>query len=709
MEHSPSGVARVQRPASESALLRTALFMYLMALVVLVQAQCNFPPFQERWVACYHSTMAVTGNGLYVWGDAMGANGTTDLFSPVQVIPANGYNYTGTPRLFTQGDGFEGDDPQSFLLTTTGLYVWGYENNVINTSATTSTTFQATTLPAGVAPTDVSYMTACYGILALLTNNGNVYVRASGSAALLGDGSGTNNGAWHQATISNVTHLKAVRYGIFAVTSSNTWYTWGPMTCLGNGAGEVSRNTPTVMTAPFAGTPAMIALTNDPNGVSYYALNPADGKIYVLGENANGRLGTGNTTDRTTWGLVRNPTNTADLTNVTFINAVDNSPQHNSACAITSDSTVYFWGQNDGNMLSSAAATPSQLLPIVPAGFTQGVDKAVYAHMSGHYSLVHKRGLQRPCFVGHRQEGNVGDGSAADNYITSLNCVIIPDIDFCISLASPVARDDGYTTAQDVAVSGQTLAINDNDADNTNAQLTWSLVSGGTATSNGELTVNANGTFSWTPEAGYWGTVNFTYQACDPAMLCDPALVTINVYSTLPVELVNFAGRNAGTVNQLSWSTASEQNNDRFEVERSPDASEFERIGILPGGGNSQQERRYAWDDVYPLHGANYYRLKQVDSDGTSSYSPMVAVMVAQREAYCEVQLIDPAGLYVLHCGQKEGAFAELMNAYGQTVRGVTALSNGRYQVDLRGLPAAAYVVRFQEGDQVRTYKLMKP
>jgi hypothetical protein len=682
--------------------------MYLMALAILLQAQCNFPPFQERWVACYHSTMAITGNGLYVWGDAVGANGTTDVFSPLQVIPANGYNYTGTLRLFTQGDGFEGDDPQSFVLTTTGLYVWGYENNVINTSATTSSAFQATTLPTGVAPTDVSFMTACHGILALLTNNGNVYVRGSGSAALLGDGSGTNNAAWHQANISNVTQLKAVRNGLFAITASNGWYTWGPMTCLGDGAGEVSRNQPTAMVAPFTGTPTMIALTNNDAGVSYYALNPADKKIYVLGENANGRLGTGNTTDRTTWGLVRNPTNTGNLSNVIFINAVDNSPQHNSACAITGDSTIYFWGQNDGNMLSSTAAAGSQLLPIVPAGFTVGVDKAVYAHMSGHYSLVHKRGLQRPCFVGHRSEGNVGDGSSADNYITSLNCTAIPDIDFCITLLSPVARDDGYTIAQGSSISGQTITTNDNDEDNTNAQLTWSLVSGGTAASNGELIVNANGTFSWTPDASFSGIATFTYQACDPSVLCDPATVTINVYSTLPMELVRFEGRNAGAVNHLTWATATEKDNDRFEVERSADAWEFEKLGAVPGAGTTQEERHYAWNDNDPLQGPNYYRLKQVDTDGQFTYSSMIHVHTENVESECVFATVDPSGWFKVECTSASDARVELVNAYGQVLR-TSMLKEGRGSIDLRDQAAGVYVLRVAEAGRVRSYKLVKP
>lgn len=469
--------------------------------------------YQERWVAGYHSTMAVTATGLYVWGDAMAANGSTDLLNPTALTPANSYNYTGTPVLFTQGDGDEGDDPQSFLLTTTGLWVWGYEDAVIPTAATAATTFQATTLPGGVLPSDVREMTACWGVLALVTNTGNVFVRGSGAAALLGDGSATNNGAWHQAAISNVRYLEAVTGGFFVITTAGTWYTWGPVTSLGDGTGPTSRSVPTVMTAAFAGAPAMIALTNNTAGVSYYAVNPTDRKVYVLGENANGRLGTGNTTDRTTWTTVRNPTNTGDLANVTFVSATDNSPYHNGVCAITTDSMVYFWGENDDDMLSTAAAA-SQTLPVVPAGFTAGVDKAVYAHMSGHYSLVHKKGLQQPCFVGHRSEGNVGDGVSGDAFIGSLLCTAIPDLDFCISLLPPLIHNDSYTVYNNGSAQRlPSILANDSDPNDVtgidNNGLSIPSFSA-TSAAGGTVTYNGDGTFNYTAPANFSGSDQFT-------------------------------------------------------------------------------------------------------------------------------------------------------------------------------------------------------
>lgn len=98
--------------------------------------------------------------------------------------------------------------------------------------------------------------------------------------------------------------------------------------------------------------------------------------------------------------------------------------------------------------------------------------------------------------------------------------------------------------------------------------------------------------------------------------------------SPLPVELVTFVGWNEGDVNQLEWVTASEINNEMFVVERSVDAVDFMEIGSVPGNGTTDVEHTYNLTDETPVNGWNYYRLKQIDFDGTFEYSPVIAVEV---------------------------------------------------------------------------------
>ncbi len=88
----------------------------------------------------------------------------------------------------------------------------------------------------------------------------------------------------------------------------------------------------------------------------------------------------------------------------------------------------------------------------------------------------------------------------------------------------------------------------------------------------------------------------------------------------LPVELYTYEVKLENNNVRIDWSTASELNNDYFVVERSEDAYHFEEIAVENGAGNSDAFRYYAVTDRFPLEGVAYYRLKQVDFDGTTTY-----------------------------------------------------------------------------------------
>ncbi|MEZ5009042.1 MAG: T9SS type A sorting domain-containing protein [Chitinophagales bacterium] len=99
-----------------------------------------------------------------------------------------------------------------------------------------------------------------------------------------------------------------------------------------------------------------------------------------------------------------------------------------------------------------------------------------------------------------------------------------------------------------------------------------------------------------------------------------------SLQSPLPVELISFVGWNDAEVNELEWITASEINNDLFVVERSIDAISFTEIGTVDGSGTTTEEQTYNFTDVSPIEGINYYRLKQIDFDGSFEYSDIIAI-----------------------------------------------------------------------------------
>ncbi|MEM9297024.1 MAG: T9SS type A sorting domain-containing protein, partial [Bacteroidota bacterium] len=85
----------------------------------------------------------------------------------------------------------------------------------------------------------------------------------------------------------------------------------------------------------------------------------------------------------------------------------------------------------------------------------------------------------------------------------------------------------------------------------------------------------------------------------------------------LPIELQKFDGETIDGDNYLEWITASELNNDYFELQRSADGISYETIMRIEGQGTNTGRTTYQFTDTNPLGGFNYYRLKQVDIDGT--------------------------------------------------------------------------------------------
>ena len=96
---------------------------------------------------------------------------------------------------------------------------------------------------------------------------------------------------------------------------------------------------------------------------------------------------------------------------------------------------------------------------------------------------------------------------------------------------------------------------------------------------------------------------------------------------TASVRLIDFTGANVNNqYSQLNWTTGYELNFDRFEIEHSTSNTDYKKIGEVPGKGDSQFAQDYGFQDLNPVEGANYYRLKMWDKQGHSSYSRVVIV-----------------------------------------------------------------------------------
>ncbi|MCR5887792.1 FG-GAP-like repeat-containing protein [Hymenobacter sp. J193] len=188
--------------------------------------------------------------------------------------------------------------------------------------------------------------------------------------------------------------------------------------------------------------------------------------------------------------------------------------------------------------------------------------------------------------------------------------------------------------------------------------------------------------------------------------------VRLNQDVPLPVELTEFTATVAGpALVRLAWATATEQNSQNFEVERSADGRTFTRIGTVPAAGTSTSPRSYELlDAVLPSDAARlYYRLKQVDTDGTFAYSPVRTVTFPHSltPAFTPSLSVFPnptQGSATL-TGAAPGTAVTVLDALGRPVLSATADGAGRAVLALpAGLPAGVYVVR----SGARTVKLVR-
>jgi hypothetical protein len=172
---------------------------------------------------------------------------------------------------------------------------------------------------------------------------------------------------------------------------------------------------------------------------------------------------------------------------------------------------------------------------------------------------------------------------------------------------------------------------------------------------------------------------------------------TISCIST-PIELLSFTGYPSGRGNALSWTTATEINNDLFSVERSGEGSVFETILVVKGAGNSNVLVQYAAMDRDPLPGMNYYRLRQTDYDGNYTYSEIIAV--EEKNSNMLLYPVPASGkLYVSIPVVSERSALTITDGAGRVCCSFEQEvgSNILVMFDLEDLPAGIYIVYSNE------------
>jgi hypothetical protein len=188
----------------------------------------------------------------------------------------------------------------------------------------------------------------------------------------------------------------------------------------------------------------------------------------------------------------------------------------------------------------------------------------------------------------------------------------------------------------------------------------------------------------------------------------------------LPVELAGFDATVDGEAVQLSWSTASETNNARFQVQRRTGEQANGRtgawttVGSVEGSGTTSQAQSYRFTDANLPYEADRltYRLRQVDTDGSASLSKEITVERGLQELQLLGTSPNPAQQratvrYALP--EKQKASLRLYDILGRQVQTVVSGTQaGRHErtLDVGALPSGVYFLRLRAGGETRTQKL---
>jgi Secretion system C-terminal sorting domain len=216
-----------------------------------------------------------------------------------------------------------------------------------------------------------------------------------------------------------------------------------------------------------------------------------------------------------------------------------------------------------------------------------------------------------------------------------------------------------------------------------NITITTSLAVGATKYTVLEATGTITG--SGYPKAIMLGAMKFANLRIDNAASPKTLKMTIESSAVLPIELTQFNATTEGSKNHLTWRTESEKNNSHFDIERSTDGTTFHSIGQVKGNNKPSS---YQFVDNQPF-ATSYYRLRQIDFDGTETYSKIVSVELKGKGKGLKVYPNPVSN--VLTVEYTEGSDFQILNLLGQQV---LAGKTGGQRLDVSALPQGTYFLK---------------
>ncbi len=178
----------------------------------------------------------------------------------------------------------------------------------------------------------------------------------------------------------------------------------------------------------------------------------------------------------------------------------------------------------------------------------------------------------------------------------------------------------------------------------------------------------------------------------------------VNNHEVFPVELIGLKVKTAPSGILLNWSTVSEKTNLSFEIQRSRDAKEWEKIGFVEGNSTTLERKWYDFIDSRPTDGNNYYRLRQVDVDGDYEYSKIKTINWNQPIRFSI--LPNPTkDWFKIEGKELEEYDFQLIDALGHLKM---EFSGNTKNISIKHLPNGIYTLIARKGKAVQSARVIK-
>jgi len=185
--------------------------------------------------------------------------------------------------------------------------------------------------------------------------------------------------------------------------------------------------------------------------------------------------------------------------------------------------------------------------------------------------------------------------------------------------------------------------------------------------------------------------------------------IILNLDTGLPIELISFTAKENDLSIMLEWSTAYEKDNDYFLLERSNDGKRFSEIHRINGRNGGSVTNHYTHLDEQPIMGLSYYRLTQVDYDGSIYHSPIVSVKLENGEGFLYPNPVAAGQTLTFRGDIKGDATVSIIDVSGKLVSSFPVTLSGRYEnisIPTRNLAVGLYTVVVEKESHKITSRL---